>query len=302
MRRRCRKPVRCWKPSTSKYSSRIHMPKTETNADSGQSARIALGVEYNGRQFAGWQRQGAPELPTVQACLEEALAYIADHPVRVHCAGRTDAGVHATGQVVHFDCAIDRGERAWLRGTNSRLPDSIRVIWARPVAPEFHARFSALARRYLYLLYCNPVAPAIGSGLVTTVPWVLDVAAMHKAGQYLLGEHDFSAFQAAGCQSATPNRCVHWLRVYSHHRFVVVDVQANAFLQHMVRNLVGMLLQIGQGLRAPEWSRELLRGRDRTQGAVTAPADGLYLVQVTYPDAFGVPAAALGPAFLQPYP
>jgi len=278
------------------------MPRTETYAEAGHEFRIALGIEYDGRQFSGWQRQGSPQLPTVQGALESAIAKVADHPVTLHCAGRTDSGVHATGQVVHFDCRIDRGEKAWIQGSNSQLPASIRVVWARTVSASFHARFSATARRYLYILYCNPVASAIGAGQLTHIAWPLNVAAMHEAGQHLLGEQDFSAFQAAGCQSATANRCVHWLNVRNHHRFIVVDIQANAFLQHMVRNIVGMLLEVGTGRRPAEWSRELLAGRDRKLSAVTAPPDGLYLVKVSYPDVFALPELSLGPMFLQPYP
>ncbi|MEX2132247.1 MAG: tRNA pseudouridine(38-40) synthase TruA [Pseudohongiellaceae bacterium] len=278
------------------------MPGTETNAEVGHGSRIALGVEYDGSHFCGWQRQGSPQLPTVQGMLESALSKVADHPVKLHCAGRTDAGVHATGQVVHFDCRIDRGERAWIKGSNSQLPPTIRVVWAKPVSSDFHARFVATARRYLYILHCNPVASAIGTGQLTQITGPLNVAAMHATGQYLLGEQDFTAFQAAGCQSATANRCVHWLNVQNHHRFIVVDIQANAFLQHMVRNIVGMLLEVGTGRRPAEWSRELLEGRDRKLGAVTAPPDGLYLVKVTYPEAFALPELPLGPMFLQPYP
>ncbi|MFM1897267.1 MAG: hypothetical protein RLZZ385_2341 [Pseudomonadota bacterium] len=263
--------------------------------------RVAIGVEYDGSRFAGWQLQGDPARPTVQLALEQALAKVADHPVRLHCAGRTDSGVHATGQVAHFDCAVDRGEKAWVMGTNSQLPDTVRVVWARAVDEDFHARFSAVARRYLYLLTIAPVASAILAGKVTHWRQGLDVAAMHAAGQLLLGENDFSAFRAAGCQSRSASRCVHWLNVGEHNRFIVVDIQANAFLQHMVRNVVGVLLEIGGGRQPPGWAGELLRGRDRSSGGVTAPPDGLYLVQVSYPERFGLPQLPLGPLFLQPY-
>ena len=277
------------------------MTTTDDNAEPGHASRIALGIEYDGRDFSGWQKQAAPELPTVQGALESALANVADHPVSLVCAGRTDTGVHATGQVVHFDCAIDRGAKAWIRGSNSQLPYSVRVTWAQTVSNEFHARFSAMSRRYLYVLYVNPVASAIAAGQITHVTSPLNVAAMHEAAQFLLGEQDFSAFQAAGCQSSTPFRNVHWLKVQQHREFIVVDIQANAFLQHMVRNIVGMLLEVGQGRQSPAWAQELLQQRDRTLGAMTAPADGLYLVDVRYPEKFTLPTRPTGPLFLQPY-
>ena len=277
------------------------MTTTEDNAAVGHGSRIALGIEYDGREFSGWQKQAAPELPTVQAAVESALASVADHPVSLICAGRTDTGVHATGQVVHFDCATDRGAKAWIRGTNSQLPYAVRVTWAKTVSSEFHARFSALSRRYLYVLYVNPVAPAIGAGQVTHVTTPLNVAAMHEAAQFLLGEQDFSAFQAAGCQSATPFRNVYWLKVQQHREFIVVDIQANAFLQHMVRNIVGMLLEVGQGRQPADWAQALMQQRDRKLGAMTAPAAGLYLVDVQYPASFALPTRPLGPLFLQPY-
>lgn len=244
----------------------------------------------------------SPRLPTVQGALEEALSRVADSPITVFCAGRTDRGVHATGQVVHFDTPIDRGRKAWTLGTNSSLPLSVRVRWARLVPGDFHARFSAIARRYLYLLYEADVLSSHLFGKATRVAVPLDVDAMHSAAQLLVGEHDFSAFRAAGCQSRTPDRCLHWLRVVRWNRFVVVDVQANAFLQHMVRNIVGMLLEVGKGTQAPGWAGELLRSRDRTAGAMTASPAGLYLVRACYPEPFALPESELGPIFLQPYP
>ena len=271
-------------------------------ADGSAPRRIAIGVEYDGSRFSGWQTQGDPTLPTVQRSLEQALARVADHPVKLFCAGRTDSGVHATGQVAHFECRTDRGEKAWVRGTNSNLPPSVRVTWARPVAPDFHARFSATARRYRYIIQISPVASAILAGKVTHQRQPLDIHNMHAAGQLLLGENDFSAFRAAGCQSRSANRCIHWLNVSEVGGFIVVDIQANAFLQHMVRNIVGVLLEIGATRQPPGWARELLNGRDRTAAAITAPPDGLYLVQVSYPEHCGLPAVIPGPAFLHPIP
>ncbi len=267
-----------------------------------QRHRIALQLEYDGSEFCGWQRQSSPRLATVQAALEKALGKIADSPIRVFCAGRTDRGVHATGQIVHFETPVDRGEKAWVMGTNSLLPAAVRVRWARPVTDGFHARFSAVSRRYLYLIYEADIATVHLDGRATRVGGTLDIDAMNRAGQHLQGEQDFSAFRAAGCQSSTPWRCLEWLKVTRHGPFVVVDVQANAFLQHMVRNIVGMLFEVGHGKRSPDWAAELLRGRDRTAGPVTAPPQGLYLVKVCYPQRFGLPETSLGPLFLQPYP
>jgi len=263
--------------------------------------RIALGVEYDGAAFHGWQRQGSPALPTVQARLEVAVSAIANHPITLICAGRTDTGVHGTGQVVHFNCAVDRGEKAWLQGTNSLLPPSLRVQWAKSVPLTFHARFSALSRRYLYVIYDSPVEPAILAGHLTHTREPLDIDAMHLAGQALLGEQDFTSFRAAGCQSRTPHRNITHLRVTRHHRFIVLDIQANAFLQHMVRNIAGTLMEIGSGRRPVQWTREVLEARDRTRAAKTASPDGLYLVAVQYPEEFALPVLAPGPAFLQPF-
>lgn len=263
--------------------------------------RIAIGVEYDGTGFAGWQAQANPALPTVQQTLEAAVGAVAGHPVRLACAGRTDAGVHATGQVAHFDCAVDRGPKAWVMGVNSQLPPTVRVRWAEPVDATFHARFAAHARRYFYVIHVAPVAAAILSGRVTSWRSPLVIDAMHAAAQCLVGEQDFSAFQAAGCQSKTPMRCVHWVSVSTQGPFVVVDIQANAFLQHMVRNLVGSLLQIGMGRQPVTWMAALLAGRDRTAAAATAPPDGLYLVDVGYPAPWAFPRMSVGPVFLHGY-
>lgn len=263
--------------------------------------RIALGVEYDGSDFAGWQKQADPDLPTIQQQLESALSQIADSTIELTCAGRTDRGVHATGQVVHFDCEINRGDKAWVTGTNSLLPSTIRVKWSQQVRNDFHARFSALARRYLYLIYDGPIAPALLSRQLTHHRQKLDLEAMENAAVCLIGEQDFTSYQAAGCQSKSSHRCVHWLRVMRKNRFIVIDIQANAFLQHMVRNIVGMLFEVGEGERDPSWAGELLALKDRTAGGVTAPATGLYLVSVTYPEESGLPETELGPSFLQPF-
>lgn len=264
--------------------------------------RVALGVEYDGAAFHGWQRQGDPKLPTVQSAVEKALAKIADHPIDLVCAGRTDTGVHATGQVIHFDCAVDRGAKAWIRGSNSLLPPSVRITWARSVATDFHARFLAQSRRYLYVIDDGEVESAIMAKRLTHTRLTLDIEAMQEAGQHLLGEQDFSAFRAAGCQSRTPFRNVMHLRVLRHHRYIVVDIQANAFLQHMVRNIAGTLLEIGAGKRDSSWTKQLLEGRERAAAAMTASPYGLYLVAVEYPVSAGLEQSLLGPGFLQPFP
>lgn len=273
----------------------------DSNSSTNLSNRIALEVEYDGSHFAGWQKQANPQLPTVQGRLELALSKIADSPISLVCAGRTDRGVHATGQVVHFDCGIDRGVKAWVAGTNSLLSADIRVKCAQTMQADFHARFSATARRYCYLIYDAKVAPALLSSQITHVPYALNIEAMEQAAMCLIGERDFSSFRAAGCQSNTPNRCVHWLKVFRKNRYIVVDIQANAFLQHMVRNIVGMLLDVGKGDQNPDWAGELLEARDRTAGGVTAPANGLYLIRVTYPQEHQLPETEMGPSFLQPY-
>lgn len=260
--------------------------------------RYALGVEYNGASFSGWQRQLSPALPTVQGVLEDALAFIANAPVAISCAGRTDAGVHGSGQVVHFDSPAVRNEKAWVMGTNTRLPAEVRVQWAREVPQDFHARHSALSRRYRYVIYGGKVKPAVLIGQLTHIPETLDVELMHAAAQSLVGEHDFTSFRAAGCQANTPMREVRFVDIRRQGRFVVVEIEANAFLQHMVRNIVGSLLQVAMGRQPLQWVAEVLAARDRNVAGVTARPDGLYLVGVEYPARFGLPALPYGPCFL----
>lgn len=262
------------------------------------TTRYALGIEYNGASFSGFQRQLSPSLPTVQGTLEEALSFIANSPVAISCAGRTDAGVHGSGQVVHFDSTNNRDEKAWVMGTNTRLPADIRVQWARQVADDFHARHSALSRRYRYVIYCGKVKPAVLIGQLTHVPEDLDVKLMHEAAQLLVGEHDFSAFRAAGCQSNTPMREIKFVEVRRQGRFIVLEIEANAFLQHMVRNIVGSLMQVAAGRQSVTWIAEVLAARDRSLAGVTARPDGLYLVGVEYPSRFGLPVLPYGPCFL----
>ncbi|MCC2616772.1 tRNA pseudouridine(38-40) synthase TruA [Aestuariibacter halophilus] len=258
--------------------------------------RIALGIEYDGASYYGWQRQR--EVVGVQQVLEQALSQIAATPVELQCAGRTDAGVHATGQVIHVDVPASRPMRAWTLGMNANLPDSIAVKWAMPVSEDFHARFSATARRYRYIIYNNRLRGGILTRGVTHFHQELDEQRMHQAAQCLVGEHDFSAFRAAICQSKTPYRNVTRVSVKRQGPYVILDIQANAFLHHMVRNITGSLLSIGCGDQPVEWMAEVLASRDRTIAAATAKPNGLYLVDVTYPQGFGLPRLPLGPLFL----
>ncbi len=244
--------------------------------------RLAAGVEYDGSGFFGWQRQR--QSPTVQACVETALARVADHPLTVHCAGRTDTGVHAWCQVVHFDTRSERDERAWVLGANTHLPAGISVLWARAVSEDFHARFSARKRRYHYRILNRWVRPAVERGRVAWVRQPLDAVAMDEAARFLLGEHDFSSFRAVGCQARSPVRTVHAASVRRLGHELSVDIEANAFVYHMVRNIAGVLIAIGRGQQRPEWVAELLAVRDRTVAGVTAPAEGLYFVAPSYPD------------------
>jgi len=244
--------------------------------------RLAAGIEYDGSGFYGWQTQR--QSPTVQACLEEALGRVADHPVSVHCAGRTDTGVHAHCQVVHFDTRAERRERSWVLGANTHLHAGISVLWVRPVDGDFHARFSAARRRYRYRILNRWVRPAIDRGRVAWIRQPLDAARMHEAARALHGEHDFSSFRAVGCQAKSPVREIHHLAVTRRGSEVVIDIEANAFVYHMVRNVAGTLIPVGRGERPVVWPGEVLAAADRTAAGPTAPAGGLYFVAPTYPD------------------
>jgi tRNA pseudouridine38-40 synthase len=249
--------------------------------------RIALGLEYDGEPFCGWQHQ--PSGCAVQDHLERALARIADEPVSTTAAGRTDAGVHARAQVVHFDTRAARADNAWVRGTNAALPGAIRVVWARPVPAGFHARHDARSRTYHYVLLDDAVAPGL---LRARVGWFhrrLDADAMREGARALVGEHDFSAFRDAQCQARTPVRVLHVARVERAGSHVVFTLRANAFLHHMVRNIVGTLVYVGAGRQPPGWVAELLRGRDRRLAAPTFAPDGLYLSAIEYDRSFGLP-------------
>lgn len=248
--------------------------------------RIALGLEYLGAAFSGWQTQQG--MRTVQQAVEAALSRVADHSVKIICAGRTDTGVHATGQVIHFDTSAARSVRSWVLGTNSNLPTDVAVAWARPVAEDFNARFSATSRRYRYLILNRGVRSAVLRAQVTWERQPLDEQRMQEAASCLLGEHDFTSFRALACQARNPTRAVYEIKVSRSADYVYIDVHANAFLYHMVRNIAGALMTIGVGERAPTWAAELLQARDRAQGGITAPAAGLYFVHVSYPERFGL--------------
>ena len=256
--------------------------------------RIALGIEYDGTAFFGWQIQ--KDDPSVQACLEKALSSVADHRVRVVCAGRTDTGVHALGQVVHFDTDSKRPERAWTLGVNSELPRDVTVRWARPVDDDFHARYSARARSYSYLIFNTPIRSALLRDRAWWVRRALDVESMQRAGALLVGKHDFSSFRAAGCQAGTPIRDVTRLDVRRlDDNMIRLDITANAFLHHMVRNIAGTLAVVGRGEKEDSWLTEVLEARNRSESGVTAPPGGLYLVHVDYesmPDQRRPPAPA----------
>ena len=250
--------------------------------------RVALGIEYDGTSYNGWQRQKTGL--GVQQRVEEALSVVANHPVEVVCAGRTDTGVHATDQVVHFDTHSKRSERGWLLGANTNLPDDINVSWVAPVADDFHARFSATSRSYRYLILNRLQRSALHRNRAWWVYEPLDAALMHEAAQRLLGEHDFSAFRAAGCQANTAVRKLTDISVTREGDWITLRVTANAFLQHMVRNIMGTLATVGRTEERVEWISEVLKSRDRKAGGIAAPAHGLTLVGVEYPAAFGVPA------------
>lgn len=249
--------------------------------------RVAIGVEYAGDAFEGWQSQAHGR--TVQDVLERAIGRIAGHAVRLHCAGRTDAGVHASAQVAHFDTSASRELSSWVRGVNSYLPAAVVVRWAVTVDDGFHARFSACGRRYRYLLYNDPVRPALLCGRMGWFHPPLDLEAMQTAAVALVGRHDFSAFRAAGCQARSPVKVMHSVQVNREGRVFAFDFHASAFLHHMVRNLVGALLYVGKGRYPPEWLADALASRDRRCAAPTFPPDGLYLCGVDYPGGWPLP-------------
>jgi tRNA pseudouridine38-40 synthase len=246
-----------------------------------------MGVEYDGSGYRGWQIQVG--VPSVQAALEAAIAKVADHPVRVHCAGRTDAGVHADEQVIHFDTSARRNDWAWVLGTNVNLPPDVAVRWASEVEPRFHARFSALARHYRYLIMVRPTRSALLRDRAVWTHRPLDIQRMREAGQALVGLHDFSSFRAVACQAKSPIRHLYYLELSEEAGLIQLRVGANGFLHHMVRNIAGVLMAIGRGQAPIEWTRDLLDLRDRRLGGMTAPPQGLYFVRADYPAEFALP-------------
>lgn len=254
--------------------------------------KIAAVIEYRGSRFSGWQHQQHAD--SIQQHVEDALSKVADHNVRVHCAGRTDSGVHALNQVIHFETSSSRSAYSWVTGSNTYLSSDVCVLWARQVAGDFHARYSAVRRCYRYIIHNRKLRPALNQDLVTWEFQPLDVDLMGKAAADLVGEHDFSSFRAAGCQSKVPVREVQKLSVFQNGEYIVIEITANAFLQHMVRNIAGVLMAIGSGREDTGWAKQVLEARDRTRGGVTAPANGLYLTRVVYPAKYDIPGPAAG--------
>jgi tRNA pseudouridine38-40 synthase len=249
--------------------------------------RFALAIEYSGHAFCGFQSQ--PSGCGVQDALERAIGAVADHPVTVTAAGRTDAGVHAVSQIIHFETDAQRSDTAWVRGVNAHLPAAAAVLWARAVPEDFHARFAAQARHYTYLLLTRAERPGLLAGYAGWYHQPLDVSAMSTAAALLLGTHDFSAFRAAECQAKSPVKTLTRADVVQQGPLLHFDFSANAFLHHMVRNIVGALIRVGAGKQDPHWLAELLAARDRARGAATFAADGLYLAGATYDARFGLP-------------
>ncbi len=259
----------------------------QENPAKAAPTRWAALVEYDGSEFRGWQTQSGE--PTVQEAVERALTRVADHPVTVQCAGRTDSGVHATGQVIHFDTTAERDSEAWVRGGNANLPKAVALHWAVPVEPDFHARFSATARRYHYVIHSRPVRSTYLAHRTSWTHRALDTERMAIASHHLLGTHDFNAYRTVACQAPNPVRTIHTLNVQRRGRLIMLTIEANAFLHHMVRNIAGVLMAVGAGEADTDWPRQVLESRDRTQGGVTAPPGGLYLTGVRYPATFGLP-------------
>lgn len=258
--------------------------------------RIALALEYDGSHYHGWQAQTG--LHTIQDSVETALSKVADSTISVVCAGRTDTGVHATNQVIHFDCEKERTIRAWIHGANSFLPKDICIKWGKEMPDTFHARYSANSRRYRYVIYNGSIRPALLRSNITWQYKQLDHRLMHQAAQFLLGENDFTSFRSVECQSKTPMRNIHQLQVTRNGDLIVIDITANAFLHHMVRNIAGVLIAVGSGKHPVPWVHDVLNAKDRRLGAETAPSYGLYLVHVAYPQEFNVLQNNHGPLFL----
>ena len=289
------------------FMSDNFIPKTKVYVRNGEIVsdtifpegmqRVALAVEYKGTDFHGFQAQ-PNGLKTVQQALEKALSKVANEEVTLVCAGRTDAGVHATNQVVHFDTMAKRLPKAWVMGTRPHLPDSVGVNWAQDVTPQFHARFSALNRTYRYLISDAKTSSALLHDQITWSSRPLDLFKMREGAAYLVGRHDFTSFRATQCQAKSPIRQIHYMHIIRRGDLIVLEVQANAFLHHMVRNIVGVLLAVGAGDKPASWVGEILAAKDRSAGGVTAKPYGLYLVSVDFPEEFNLPKGLPGPLFL----
>lgn len=271
-------------PLATSSSARLALP---ASAENRYEMRHALALEYDGRDFCGFQSQ--PSACSVQDALERALGAIAGSPIRIAAAGRTDAGVHATSQIVHFDAPVARPQSAWVRGVNAHLPRSAAVLWCVGVPTDFHARFAAVARHYTYLLLNRPERPGLASGRVGWHHAPLDAPAMHEAARHLVGRHDFSSFRAAGCQAKSPVKTISRLSITRSDAMIRFDLSADAYLHHMVRNVIGALVDVGAGKRPPSWIAELLQAADRARAAPTFAADGLYFVGADYDSRFALP-------------
>ena len=273
-----------------------HELVTDTLDQEKPTYTLAIAIEFLGTQYYGWQRQ--KEVLGVQQVLETAISKVANETIEVVAAGRTDSGVHASNMIAHFVTHAYRPTRNWLRGINSLLPDDIALRWIQPMPADFHARFKAIARRYRYVTLNQASRPAILNHQVTHIHDPLDLQAMQLAANDIVGTHDFTSFRAAACQSNQPIRTVSHAKLFAHGAFIVFDIQADGFLHHMVRNIVGSLVEVGAGNQSENWMAELLAAKDRNLAAATAKAEGLYLVAVDYPEKFALPKVTLGPLFL----
>lgn len=253
--------------------------------------RIAAGVEYSGTNFNGWQKQARGR--TIQQCIENAFSHVANHPVTVQCAGRTDSGVHAFNQVIHFDTDSIRENHSWVFGVNSFLPEDVNVTWVKHVSDDFHARFSVISRQYKYIILNRPARSSLLRNLTAWQVEELDDVVMSEAAKYLTGEHDFTSFRATSCQSKSPVKVIKSLSIKRHDDLIIIDVTANAFLHHMVRNIAGVLIQVGNKKYPATWVKEVLQARDRKRGGITAPASGLYLIKVNYSDEYNIPSNSI---------
>lgn len=248
-----------------------------------------MGVEYNGADFQGWQTQAGSKARTVQTTVETAISTVANHPISIYCAGRTDAGVHAVEQVIHFDTNATRSSRSWIMGSNANLPSDINIKWAQKVTDDFHARFRATGRHYRYIILNRPIRSALEYQKALWIHYPLDETTMQTAALDLIGKHDFSSYRAAGCQAKNSIRTVKYLNIKRSNEFIFIEIGADAFLYHMVRNIVGVLITIGRGDKPISWAFDIMNLKNRALGGITAPPQGLYLIKIDYPSYFGIP-------------